>query len=174
MTATKKFLIDTNTIVTPYRSYYAFDLAKLFWERLEQHILDGDIIILDLVKNEIAHGNDDLSDWLKRFDNNIILNHKNKDIISNYREVLNHIALSDFYKEAALINWSQLDLADPWLIATGKTYGYTIVTFETRNPNLNAINKSRNAKIPDVCNVFGVSHTTLYDMMRQLSFNLST
>lgn len=27
---TEIFLIDANTLITPYRLYYAFDLAKLF------------------------------------------------------------------------------------------------------------------------------------------------
>lgn len=37
----QKFMIDTNSFITPYRQYYAFDFTRAFWEQLEQNINDG-------------------------------------------------------------------------------------------------------------------------------------
>ena len=62
--AQEKFLIDANVFVTPYRQYYPFDLAPSFWERLEELIKDGTIVVMDMVKAEILQGTDDLSTWM--------------------------------------------------------------------------------------------------------------
>lgn len=46
----QKFMIDTNSFITPYRQYYAFDFTRAFWEQLEQNINDGKIVMLDMVR----------------------------------------------------------------------------------------------------------------------------
>ena len=52
-----------NVLITPYRQYYSFGLAKPFWDQLKDHIENGSIAILDMVKNELLKGDD--SDQLK-------------------------------------------------------------------------------------------------------------
>lgn len=32
----EKFLIDSNSFMTPYRHYYAFDLVPSYWEELSK------------------------------------------------------------------------------------------------------------------------------------------
>lgn len=44
------FLIDANSLITPYLTFYPFDLVKTFWNQMEWHIQNGNIAILDLVK----------------------------------------------------------------------------------------------------------------------------
>lgn len=165
-----KYLVDTNSLITPFKTYYPFDFARKFWEQLKKSIIDGDIIILDVVKEELNKGDDELSEWINQIDTSLILNHIHPSIIANYAEILQHIQLSEYYKEKALLDWSKGDVADPWLIATARTKGYKLVTFETKNANLNSINKCSRAKIPDVCEVFGVECDNLYNMMRILRF----
>ncbi|HWT74132.1 MAG TPA: DUF4411 family protein [Mobilitalea sp.] len=167
-----KYLIDTNSLITPYKTYYPFDFAGKFWDQLNHAICNGDIIVLDLVFEEVKKGDDQLSEWINEVDSSLILNHIQPAIITRYAEILQHIQMSNFYKEKALLDWSKTDAADPWLIATACTYGYRIITFETKNGNLNMVNKSARAKIPDVCSVFGVACEDLYSMMRNLSFNM--
>ena len=31
------FLIDANSLITPYLTYYHFDLVKTFWNQMEVH-----------------------------------------------------------------------------------------------------------------------------------------
>ena len=50
------FLIDANSLITPYLTFYPFDLVKTFWNQMEVHIKNGDIAILDLVKSEVLKG----------------------------------------------------------------------------------------------------------------------
>lgn len=56
----EKFLIDSNSFMTPYRQYYAFDLVPTYWDELSKHADTGRIILLDMVKDEIEKGQDDL------------------------------------------------------------------------------------------------------------------
>lgn len=146
--------------------YYLYSSAN----QLKKAIIDKDIIILDLVKDELNKGDDELSVWIKQFDNALVLNHVQAQIINIYSEILQHIQRSEFYKEKALLDWSKGDVADPWLIAAASTYNYKIVTFETKNANLNSINKCSRAKIPDIGEAFGIECVSLYNMMRNLNF----
>lgn len=54
------FLVDSNSFMTPYRLYYAFDLVPAYWNALVEHIKSGKIVVLDMVKSEIDKGEDDL------------------------------------------------------------------------------------------------------------------
>ena len=53
--------------------------------------------------------------------------------------------------------------ADPWLIAHAIASGGKVVTQETR-----AGENSRRAKIPNVCDFFGVEAMNMDDMLREL------
>ena len=42
-----KFILDANIFITPYRSYYPFDLARGFWEQMEKCLKRENVILLD-------------------------------------------------------------------------------------------------------------------------------
>ena len=116
------YLIDSNSLITPSRTYYQFKFAPVFWERLEQEIIRGKIAILDLVKKEIGLGNDDLSKWLNGIEIGYYIDRRNEEIMLVYQEVLEHVRTNRCYKEAALKEWSNYNIADPWLIASAKVF----------------------------------------------------
>ena len=167
------FLADANTFIAPYRGYYSFDLAPRFWKELREKIVDGSIIILDKVYDELFAGGDELSDWVSNIGPFNQLNHKNTDIIVVYSDILAHIQTSGLYKQKALAEWSDNRIADPWLVACAKVNKFTVVTFETSNANLNKQSPSSHPKIPDICKEFGVEYLNLFDMMRVLTINIS-
>lgn len=167
------FLIDTNIFIEPYRKFYAFDLIPTYWERLKIEFKKERIVVLDMVYNEIEKGEDALSLWLinnKELIN--VKNHKKQEIIYYYGEVLRYLQTSGLYTNKAVNEWSRVDIADPWLIATAKVYNYTIVTNESKNGNLSLKQKSNSPKIPDVCYSFGVNCIDLYEMMRQIGIKI--
>ena len=166
------FLIDANSLITPYLTFYPFDLAETFWYQMELHIQNGDIAILDLVKSEVLKGKDSLKEWMENVEVGHLIDHRDPAIIVKYREVLRHIQDNPAYKPAALTEWSREDVADPWLIASAVVGNYTIISFEIANKGLNTHNPSKNAKIPDVAKVFNVEVQNLYYMMRVLRFSL--
>ena len=48
----EKFLIDSNSFMTPYRQYYAFDLVPSYWEKISKCTSSGRLELLDIVKVE--------------------------------------------------------------------------------------------------------------------------
>lgn len=166
------FLIDSNILITPYEQYYPFDLVSSFWDQTSQHINDGSIVILDVVKREVERGGDDLSEWINKTQIKNFIDHREDLVIQIYSEVLNYIQSHDCYKESALTEWSKNSVADAWIIAAGKAHKHTVITFETYNNGLSSVNPSKKAKIPDVCAAFGVPSNNLYYMMRKLSYKM--
>lgn len=125
-----------------------------------------------MVKNEILQGNDSLKKWMDTLEIGVYLDHRYPDILGKYGAVLQHIQGNPCYKPAALKEWSNESVADPWLIAAASAYNCTLVTFEVSNNGLNGRNPSKNAKIPDVAKVFQVETVNLYHMIRELGFKL--
>jgi len=167
-----RYLIDSNSIIAPYKTFYPFDFAERFWIQLRNNIESGQIIILDVVREELRKGGDSLTDWINEIDEELILPHNNMQIIDKYREIINYINASPYYSDKALADWSQDSVADPWLIAAGCVYGYEIVTFESLSGGLNSFYPSKNPQIPDVAAHFGAQCCNLYSMMRILSIGL--
>ena len=157
----EKFLIDSNSFMTPYRQYYAFDLVPAYWEEISKCTSSGRLVLLD-----------DLADWISRQAGFVICNHISPEIIGKYQEVLQYIQMCGLYKEQALQTWANGDVADPWLIAVAAVNDYTIITAEVPSGGLSVKNPNRNAKIPDVAKKFGVRTNNLYYMMRQLGIKI--
>lgn len=168
------FLIDTNALITPYQQYYPFDFAKSFWDQLQQHIENGDIAILDMVREELLKGYEDdkLRKWIEETKIKEFINHRENDILEQYGKVLQYVQECGFYNDTALSMWSQITVADPWLIAVSMAKGYKLVTFETNLHSLDSGSKTRRVRIPDVANHFNVEIVKLFDMMRDLEFHL--
>lgn len=48
--ATEKFLVDSNSFMTPFRFYYAFDLIPSYWKELSNPLISKYLVVLDMVK----------------------------------------------------------------------------------------------------------------------------
>lgn len=171
MSEKEKFLLDSSSFVTPFRFYYAFDLIPAYWERLRKCVEDQRVILLDLVKDEIDKGEDELTDWIHERDF-AVCNHVTIPIVNKYQEILRYVESCGYYTERALHTWSQPDVADPWLIAASAVNGYTLISDEVSAGTLSKRTPSKNAKIPDVARVFNVKTNHLYYMMRQLGIRI--
>lgn len=168
----ERFLVDANILITAKNSFYPFDLARAFWEQLKYHVEQKDIIILKKMADEIFKGEDELTEWLKQFDDRLFLTNQDSEILAEYGNVLQHLKDSPYYKEPAWMEWSRDSVADPWLIAAARAKGYTLVTLEVSAGRLSIVNKSRKAKINDICKEMKVPCKDLYYMMRQLGIKL--
>lgn len=162
------FLVDSNSFMTPYRSYYAFDLVPAYWDAIIKPIRDRKIVVLDMVKDEIAKGEDDLSKWIARADELKTIQHVNDETVNKYQDVLQFVATSGYYKESAFSIWAQGSVADPWIIASAIANGYTVVTEEVGTGVLSRKQQQKVAKIPDVAGEFEVKTVNIYEMMRRL------
>ena len=50
------FLIDANSLITPYLTFYPFDFAPGFWEQLANSIRNGQVAIFFVVMMNLSHG----------------------------------------------------------------------------------------------------------------------
>ena len=144
----EKFLIDSNSFMTPYRQYYAFDLIPTYWKELSKRAESGRLVLLDMVKDEIDKGGDELADWVGKQSGFEICNHVTPEIIYKYQEILQYVQSCGLYKEQALQAWAPSHIADPWLIAAAAVNGYTIITAEVSSGGLSPKTPNKNAKIP--------------------------
>jgi len=163
------YLADSNTFITPFKTYYPFDFAPSFWSFLGDNISKNNIAVLSKVYAEVAKGTDDLAKWITGL-GLAVVDHRTPDILSKYQDVLTHIQMSStLYNDKALAEWSDNNCADAWLIAASMAKGYKLVTFEGPNSSLGT-SMSSHPKIPDVAAHFGIECVNLYDMMRDLGF----
>lgn len=169
----EKFLLDSNIFITPYRQYYPFDLAPGFWIQLEKNLKLNNVITLDVVASEVSKMENELATWIRNLTNFNTLSIKSYSFTVNYGKVINYVQNCGLYRGEALRNWAQGNIADPWLIAVAMDIGATIITEEaSAGPGLSINNKSKNAKIPDVANHFGIKCERLFYFMRQMNFTL--
>lgn len=161
------YLIDSNSFMTPFRFYYAFDLVLTYWEKIRQYFEEGRMVVLDMVQKEIETGEDELAVWLREIDNLTVIRHVKPDIIQKYQEVMQYIEECGLYKQSAVNAWAPSSVADPWLIATAAVNGFTLITVSSMTLNIKQPNKT--AKIPDVVKEFGVKTANVFYMMRMLN-----
>ena len=76
----EKFFIDSNILITPYQNFYPFDIASGFWNQLESKLTLDEVFVLDVVKDEVLAGDDELSDWLNQIQGVHILSRKDPQI----------------------------------------------------------------------------------------------
>ena len=162
------YLIDTNSLVTPYRSYYSFEFGDTFWNQLRDSIHSQKIFFTRSVYDEIVE-----NVWLQKIDDlKIIKEFNNPNIMKNYQDIMQYIQDSGLYKETALTKWASDSIADALLIATAIHFQYSIITFERPTGNLSSKQPSKNPKIPDVASHFGVKCISFFDFMREMQFKL--
>ena len=154
--------------MTPFRFYYAFDIVPSYWSELKKFLENGRIVLLDVVKSEIEKGQDVLTKWLTEINKLVVIPKITDETVKSYQEVMQYVATCGLYKESAFRNWAPGDVADPWLIASAISNGFTIVTQEIGSGGLSRKTPNRVAKIPDVARQFGVCTINLFDMMRKL------
>lgn len=169
----EKFLIDSNTFITAARQFYSYDIIPTFWEKFDQEIINGNIVLLDLVLDELNEGEDLLKNWIhERREKFVGCKHKDKKVIEMYAKVMQFINECGFYNDKGLACWAEEKIADPWIIAAAKAYDYTIVTFEVPASGLGENQKIGKVKIPDVAKYFKIEVINLYEMMRRLELKI--
>ena len=49
-----KYLIDSNSLISPYRTFYQFDLVPSFWKWFKE-TYDESVYLVDKVRDELCH-----------------------------------------------------------------------------------------------------------------------
>lgn len=144
--------------------------APGFWDQLSPKLALENVAVLDIVKDEVMKGGDDLSEWFEEVADLNIIDRRDESIIKEYEKVISYLRESILYGDKALRRWSKVGVADPWLIATAKAYGYTIITLESSSGKITTV--CNNPKIPNVGAALGIKCEGLFAFMRKMKFRL--
>lgn len=166
-------IIDTSVLIEAKNFYYQPEFCQGFWDFVLEKNINGDIVIIDAVKQEIMatnSNNDLLKIWLQTNTENIVITDNNAPTIQHYfSEIANDLntgKISEGYTQDKIAEF--LSGADPWLVATARHLNGIVVTNEVfvSDP------RSKKVKIPNVCRHYGVFYTTPFEMLKQLGINL--
>ena len=156
----KLYLLDTNIFITAYDHYYAFDICPGFWECLEHHCRDGQVMSIDRVREELKKPLE-LVSWARKVPGGMFLPTLEEATVKIYNNIMSWVEENEKFTDAAKRKFATG--ADGWLVAYAKCYEAVVVTHEAYRPKA----KSR-VMIPNVCRQFEVEYQTTYEMLREL------
>ncbi|MGW6225733.1 DUF4411 family protein [Cellulosimicrobium cellulans] len=151
------YLLDSNVMIEAKNRYYGFDICPGFWDWLERSHASTRVFSIHAVRDEIAAGKDDLSDWVARLPPSFFLN-RGDDTVPHLSTLAQWAATSTRYTPAAKAEF--LAAADYYLVAQARELGFTVVTHEIPSDSKKRI------KIPEAANYLGVRIMTPFEVMR--------
>jgi hypothetical protein len=158
------YLLDANIFITAKHTMPT-DIWPTFWARLSEMMLSGQIYTIDKVKEEIDHGNDELTQWMKANAPRCFFISADSDVMAKYAEVQNWASSSGRFKQSALSEFASV--ADSYLVATAAAKDMIIVTYEASAPEI-----KKRVKIPDACQALSVDYCDLNAVLRALNVKL--
>lgn len=149
------YVLDTNSFIVMGHFFPA--RFPTFWERFESLVTEQKVFSVREVRRELDHKatSEHLLEWIS--------NHRHVFLLPGSEETL---FVRDIFNvghfQHLLAQRKRLragPVADPWVIACAKARSACVVTEEIQKPN--------GAKIPNVCEHFGVDCTNLEGMMER-------
>ena len=151
-----RYLLDANVFIQAKNLHYGFDFCPAFWEWLERKNGEGVVASVEMVGNELADGEDELTDWARAQGDRFFLPRDTK-VLSAYGKVSKWVTTND-YEPAAISTF--LSVADSWLLAHALAYGCIVVTHEIASDSVKKV------KIPNACIGLDVRFMNPFEMLR--------
>lgn len=159
------YIVDSNFFIQAHRDTYPLDVAFSFWNKVKELAIEGKIISIDKVKDEIFDKNDALESWCKaNLPEGFFKD--TSEVLNEYQQVIAWaISKGSHYSQNAINEFLAADEADAFIVAyaLSDNTSRTIVTQEVSRPEM----KSK-IKIPEPCNVFNVHYLKAMEMFREL------
>lgn len=151
------YLLDANVFIQAKNLHYGLDFCPAFWEWLLDNHTAGRVFSIDKVADEIAAGDDELTDWMRENGNGLFVK-TDAAVAAQFGRVSAWTTQQNY--EAAAIN-TFLQVADYYLIAHALANGHVVVTHEV------PANSVKRIKIPNVCVGLNLRFMTPYEMLRR-------
>ena len=150
------YLLDANVFIQAKNLHYGLDFCPAFWDWLVERNADQTVFSIEKVGDEIAAGQDELSEWAASRGAQFFLK-PDTQILAALTSV-SAWTTSQNYDPAAVSTF--LQVADYYLVAHALAHGHTVVTHEVPSPSIKKI------KIPNACIGLDVKCVTPYEMLR--------
>jgi Domain of unknown function (DUF4411) len=145
------YCIDTSCLIAAWDERYPIDSFPNFWRLMDGAIQAGKIVAPQAVHDETEKKSNDLHDWLA----------DRKQMFLDLDEPTQREVRSILARHPRLVaEKKQRFAADPFIIATARLQGLTIVTEERPTGSMNRPN------IPDVCSDYGLAYMNLLQLIR--------
>lgn len=151
------YLLDANVFMQASNLHYGLDFCPAFWNWLIEANGQGRLYSIDRVSDEIAAGDDELSEWAAERGEEFFLI-PDATMLPTLQSVSTW-ATSQHYEPAAVSTF--LQVADYYLVAHALAHEHTVVTHEI------ASTSTKKIKIPDACIGLGVRCVTPFEMLRR-------
>jgi len=135
------YLLDANVFIQAKNLHYGLDFCPAFWQWLLDNHAAGRVFSIDKVADEIAAGDDELTDWMRNHGNDLFV--KTGAAVAAQLGAVSTWATQQQYEPAAISTF--LQVADYYLIAHALADGHVVVTHEV------PANSVKRIKIPNVC-----------------------
>jgi len=150
-----KYVFDSDSLINLFRHYYTERFPTL-WEKFDALVSEGELTSVREVFNEIGSSKDPLGTWAKEQKNILFL----ESTVEELKFVSEIFQVQHF--QAMIRKQERLKgkpVADPFVIARAKISGACVVAQEKKTENA--------AKIPNVCDHFGIRWTILEGFMKE-------
>lgn len=151
------YLLDTNVFIEAKNTYYGFDFAPGFWAWIDREHANGSVYSIEMVRDELIGGDDDLADWAKNKDQAFFLP-PDETMLSSLAMIAGW-ARSGHYEGAAANTF--LGTADYYLVAHAHAHRFDVVTLEKVSTSTKRI------KIPDACIAHGVKTMNTFALLHR-------
>jgi hypothetical protein len=148
------YIFDSNVLINLFRNFYRGRFPSL-WQKFDTYVVSGQIVSVREVLNEIEGRDDQLSEWAKQ--NRHIFVQPSPEELAFIAEIFKVSHFQMLVRTEERLKGKPV--ADPFVIAKAKTIQGCVVTDEILKPNA--------AKIPNVCDHFGVAHLNLEGFMEK-------
>ncbi len=152
-----KFLLDSNSFITPALNYYAFDICGSYWGWIANAARAGTVKSISPVKRELRKKDDQVRNWIDVHSKDLFIP-DDSSVTAPMMNISTWVS-SKNYTSAAVAEF--LSKADSYLVAYALLGNHQIVTLETSEPH-----RTNKVKIPDAGKAFGIKSITPYDMLR--------
>jgi len=150
-----KYVFDSDSLINLFRHYYPERFPTL-WEKFNILVSEGELTSVRDVFKEIGSNEDSLGTWAKEQKTILFL----ESTVEELKFVAEIFQVKHF--QAMIRKKERLKgkpVADPFVIARAKIYNACVVTQEKKTKNA--------AKIPNVCDHFGIRWTNLEGFMKE-------
>ncbi len=152
------YLLDSDVFIQAKNLHYGFDFCPAFWDWILERNVEGSVLSIDKVGDELEAGDDALGDWARKHGGSFFPA-LDSQVIPALGKAAEWANTEPRYEQVAVSGF--LQRADYYLVATALAKNHVVVSHEIPS------NSPKKIKIPDACISLGVKFVNPFEMLRR-------